>query len=307
MSTARKLTFALMACMAWAAAPALAETDHGFSRLFIFGDSLSDPGNRFAITGETAHPPFDPIPDAAYGVGGHHFSNGRTWVEVLAQKMNLTEWAKPANRDPAFGNYAYGGARARPFAPTAPSFGDQVAQWMGNGHCTPGTPQADALFVVQFGGNDLRDLLGSDPQDPATALIIPSALEAIAVNIGILKYCGAQHFLIATVPDLGATPLVPPPFKPLVSGAAAQFNLFLELTLAGHHGDINRGTVDLFEFVNTVQGFAHVDTPCLTFEVTDGAFCQDRDDYLFWDAIHPTKKAHAILAEVAYGNLPATN
>jgi outer membrane lipase/esterase len=228
-------------------------------------------------------------------------------VEVLAQKMKLTEWAKPANRDPAFGNYAYGGARARPFAPTAPSFSDQVQQWIGNGNCTPGNPQADTLYVVQFGGNDLRDLLEADPQDPATALIIPGALEAIAVNIGILKFCGAQHFLIATVPDLGATPLVPAPLKPLVSGAAAQFNLFLELTLAGNHGDINRGTVDLYGFINTVQGFANVDTPCLTFGVTDGAFCDDRDSYLFWDAIHPTKEAHAILADIAYGNLPQAN
>jgi outer membrane lipase/esterase len=305
MSTARKLTLALVACLAWIATPVLAETDHGFSRLFVFGDSLSDPGNRFAITGETAHPPFSPIPDAAYGVGGHHFSNGRTWIEVLAQTMNLTEWAKPANRDPAFGNYAYGGARARAYAPTAPSFSDQVAQWIGNGNCTPGSAQAETLFVIQFGGNDLRDLLEAPANglDPAT--IIPNALEAIAVNIGTLRFCGAQHFLIATVPDLGATPLVAPPLKPLVSGAAAQFNLFLELTLATYHGDINRGTVDLFDFVNTVQGFAKTDTPCLTFDVTEGAFCQDRDSYLFWDAIHPTKKAHETLAGIAYGNLPS--
>ena len=306
MSTARKLILALTACMAWAAAPALAENDHGFSRLFVFGDSLSDPGNRFAITGETAHPPFSPIPDAAYGVGGHHFSNGRTWVEVLAQTLNLTEWAKPANRNPAFGNYAYGGARARPYAPTAPSFGDQVAQWMGNGHCTPGRPQEDTLFVIQFGGNDLRDLLGAPANglDPAT--IIPGALEAIAVNTGALRYCGAQHFLIANVPDLGATPLVPGPLKPLVSGAAAQFNFFLEMTLAANHEGINRRTLDLFEFVNTVDGFGNTDAPCLTFDVTEGAICQDRDDYLFWDAIHPTKKAHALLADVAYGTLPPT-
>ena len=307
MSTVKKLAFAMIACLTWTATPALAESDHGFSRLFVFGDSLSDPGNRFAITGETAHPPFSPIPDAAYGVGGHHFSNGRTWIEVLAQQMKLTEWAKPANRDSAFGNYAYGGARARAYAPTAPSFGDQVAQWIGNGNCTPGTPQADTLFVIQFGGNDLRDLLEAPANglDPNT--IIPEALEAIAVNIGTLRYCGAQHFLIATVPDLGATPLVEPPFKPLVSGAAAQFNLFLELTLATYHPDINRGTVDLFDFVNTVQGFANTDSPCLTFGVTEGAFCQDRDSYLFWDAIHPTKKAHAILAGIAYGNLPSVD
>ena len=308
MSTARKLTIALLACVAWTAAPALAESDHGFSRMFVFGDSLSDPGNRFAITGETAHPPFSPIPDAAYGVGGHHFSNGRTWVEVLAQRMNLTEWAKPANRDPAFGNYAYGGARARAYAPTAPSFGDQVAQWIGNGNCTPGSLQSDTLFVVQFGGNDLRDVLQADPTDPATAAIIPQAIEAIITNIGVLRFCGAHHFLVATVPDLGATPAVQDPLlKPLVSEVAEDFNDALEFFLGAHHGSMNRSTVDLFEFVNTVQGFGNTETPCLTFNVTEGAFCKDRDDYLFWDAIHPTKKAHAILADIAYGNLPPTD
>ena len=307
MSTAKRPILALLACLAWAAAPAQAETDHGFSRIFVFGDSLSDPGNRFAITGETAHPPFQAIPDAAYGVGGHHFSNGRTWVEVLAQKMNLTEWAKPANRNPAFGNYAYGGARMRAYSPSAPSFGDQVQQWMGNGNCTAGTTQADTLFVIQFGGNDLRDLLGAPANglDPAT--IIPDALDAIRDNIKALKDCGARHFLVATVPDLGATPAVPTPAKPLVSGIAQQFNFALEMTLLGYHSDINRGTVDLFAFVNEVQGFGNREMPCLTFDVTEGAFCEDRDDYLFWDAIHPTKRAHAMLADVAYGDLPNAN
>lgn len=307
MSTARTLTLALLACTAWAAAPALAESETGFSRMFVFGDSLSDPGNRFAITGETAHPPFVPVPDAAYGVGGHHFSNGRTWVEVLAQQLGINESGKPAYRDAAFGNYAYGGARARAYSPTAPSFGDQVQQWIGNGNCTPGALQADTLFVVQFGGNDLRDLLQASPADPETANIIPDAIGAIAYNIGVLRYCGAHHFLVATVPDLGATPLVPGPVKPLVSGAAAQFNLFLDLTLSSVHASMNRSTLDLFGFVNNVQGFGNTETPCLSFGVTEGAFCKDRDDYLFWDAIHPTKRAHAILADIAYGNLPAIN
>ena len=43
----------------------------------------------------------------SYNVGGHRPSNGHTWVEILAQEMNLAKWAKPAYRDPAFGNYAY--------------------------------------------------------------------------------------------------------------------------------------------------------------------------------------------------------
>ena len=74
------LKFVLTGLACLLAAPwALAdETDHGFSALFVFGDSLSDSGNAHADTGRTAHPPFDPIPDDSYGIGGHHFSNGKT-------------------------------------------------------------------------------------------------------------------------------------------------------------------------------------------------------------------------------------
>ena len=305
MSIAKKLLAFVATLLTLCVGPALADTAHGFTDLVIFGDSLSDPGNRFAVTGETANPPFDPVPSAAYGVGGHHFSNGRTWVEVMAQDLGLTESAKPAHRDPAYGNYAYAGARARPYAPTAPSFGDQVAQWIGDGKCTPGVPQNDTLFVVQFGGNDLRDLLEApgNGQDPGA--IIPGAIEAIATNIGVLRFCGAEHFLIANVPDLGKTPLVPAPAKPLVSFIAQQFNTNLDATLHLFHPGLNRGTVDLFGFLNTVQGFDNVQAPCLSFGVTEGAFCKDRDSYLFWDAIHPTKRAHAILGGIALGDIPA--
>jgi phospholipase/lecithinase/hemolysin len=37
----------------------------GFDGIFIFGDSLSDPGNAYALTGETSKTPYAPIPAAA--------------------------------------------------------------------------------------------------------------------------------------------------------------------------------------------------------------------------------------------------
>jgi phospholipase/lecithinase/hemolysin len=107
MRTFQRTMAALLALLPLAVGTAFADSDHGYSRIFVFGDSLSDPGNNFAVTGATSHPPFDPLPVASYGVGGHHYLNGRTWIEYLAQEMGLTKWAKPAYRDPAFGNYAY--------------------------------------------------------------------------------------------------------------------------------------------------------------------------------------------------------
>ena len=310
MEAIKKFAIIVMGLFPLLAFSAVADEDHGFTSLVIFGDSLSDPGNRFAVTGGTANPPFIAVPDEAYGVGGHHFSNGRTWVEVMAQTMQLNTAAKPAYRDATFGNYAYGGARAREYSPTAPSFTDQVQSWLANHGC-PGTPLNDTLFVVQFGGNDLRDVLEAQLTGVDPTPIIPGAIMAIVQNIGVLKACGARNFLVANVPNLGATPLVPGGLKPLVTAIAEQFNAGLEQSLAAYHPDINRGTLDLFGFVTNMTGpgslFDNTSAPCLTFGVTENAFCENRDSYFFWDAIHPTKKAHAYLAEFARGALPAIN
>lgn len=305
--------YVLIACVAFAALanfPAQAEPSHGFSTMYVFGDSLSDPGNAFAVTGQTANPPFEPIPSAAYGVGGHHFSNGRTWIEIVAQKMELNESAKPAFRDPSFGNFAFAGARA--LTTDVPGFDQQVQAYL-NIHGCAAPP--DALFVVQFGGNDLREAMRAALGGGNPNAIIGSAVLAVVQNIGILAECGARHFLIANAPNLGAAPAVPTPFKGLVAGMSQGYNDALAgaLALAAAYEfppGVNFYHVDFFGFVTAATmspgsfGFDNASTPCLSFGVVENAFCENRDGHLFWDAIHPTKVGHQKIAEIALNALP---
>ena len=63
-----KLAFTSLAWLALMPLAMATESDHGFSQLFVFGDSLSDPGNRFAVDGvvqdRTVAITFDPlVPD----------------------------------------------------------------------------------------------------------------------------------------------------------------------------------------------------------------------------------------------------
>ena len=72
-----------------------------FNHIVVFGTSLSDSGNVFALIGEQSTPPYatlDPtlVPGAPYAKGGHHFSNGATWVEQLARPMGLAGTTRPA-------------------------------------------------------------------------------------------------------------------------------------------------------------------------------------------------------------------
>ncbi len=309
MRTLRRTMVALLALLPMATGMAFAETEHGYSRIFIFGASFMDPGNRFADTGQTAHPPFEPISLDAYGVGGHHFSNGRTWVEFLAQDMGLTDWAKPVYRDPAYGNYAYAYALAQNLPPQfpdpmEPSLYDQVEAWDHNGYCTH-VEMNDTLFILDTSYADLLGAMQGGPVDPMP--IVAGMLDSLRNNIATLYGCGARDLLVANMPPLGISPLITDPdAKIAATGLSWMYNLLVQQTvLSLYAGDMNIKTVDFFGFATEILsapldfGFTNTTDTCVTPFVTEGAFCKDRNAYLLWDALHLTRKANALLAERA--------
>jgi len=308
MNRLTRLALVCFACLTLATPMAVAtETDQGFSALFVFGDSLSDTGNSHADTGRTAHPPFAPIPDDSYGIGGHHYSNGKTWIENLAGQIGLINGAKPALRNAAFGNYAYGGARAREYlVDSKPDFPAQVESFLA-AHNYQAPP--DALYVIQFGGNDLRDALVA-PSEAETFAIVVEAITSIGNNIGRLAGHGAQNFMIVNAPNLGVTPGVPDELRGAVTGLSFIFNMNLANALAPlPQLGLDVYNLNLFEFTSAVAmnpgafGFSSLEA-CLTFGVTKGAFCKNRDEHLFWDAIHPTRAAQRLIGNIAANQLP---
>jgi phospholipase/lecithinase/hemolysin len=317
MNTLKRMMVAMLALLPLATGMALAEPDHGYDRIFIFGASFMDSGNRFADTGETAHPPFDPTAFTSYNIGGHRPSNGHTWVEVLAREMNLAKWAKPAYRDPAFGNYAYAYGRARevPYA-IGKSLGTQVTDWMNNGYCT-NVPMPDTLFIVDGAYADLFDIKAAfDAMDmEAVEEIIGDVAGAIEENILRLYACGARNFLFVYIPPAEYSPLanggVLPELIPTFLSEAYNAQLYLELFVDSPlPDDINIATVDFFNIFKEIMamreslGFTNVTDTCITYYVTKGAFCKNRDEYFWWDVVHPTKKVHALLGEIALIYLP---
>ena len=74
-----------------------------YSDLIIFGDSLSDTGNVFIVTGGA-------LPSQSAGpYAGGRFSNGPLWVETLANGLGLPTVASPIL---VGGNYdAFAGAK----------------------------------------------------------------------------------------------------------------------------------------------------------------------------------------------------
>ena len=318
-TTRRSLLVGLLLAALAATPPAWAgET---VTRIVIFGDSLSDAGNAFVIQKQNSVPPsYDVngslIPGDAYARGGHAFTNGPTWAEDLGQSLGLAGDVAPAFRDdnPRAGNYAVGGATAR-FELQSFNLPLQVGVFL---HDFPSAP-SDALYIVELGGNDVQDAVDAYVAGGNPLPILHAAAQSIGKSIGRLYAAGARRFLVWNVPDVGAAPSIhaldaqsplnvvaaASAFTGVVNAELASLLATLPATLPG----VEIQSFDAHALLDSVLadpasfGLTNVTDACITPDVPPFV-CNDPDAYLFWDGIHPTAAAHAVVAD-AIGQLLA--
>lgn len=310
-------TSTLLVCLAALAfgAPAFSGQERApYAALVVFGTSLSDSGNAFALRGATSTPPdysLDPllIPSAPYVRGGHHFSNGATWIEQLARSLGLAGSVRPAfaSSSSTARNYAVASARSYDDGQNV-NLSEQVRAFLGD---SSGAAPADALYVIEMGGNDVRDAIVAYQTGgfPAAQLVLQRAIASIAQNIQSLHQAGAREFLVWLPPNVGFTPAiqmlnqVSPGATQLATALTQSFNTGLHgaLTQLSALADITVTRFDANALLTGMiadpaeYGLTDVRHACVTPDV-EPFFCQAADEYLFWDGIHPTAAAHAIVA-----------
>ena len=294
-----------------------AETRSSYSAIVVFGTSLSDPGNAYALRGSQSTPPdygLDPllVPSAPYARGGHHFSNGATWVEQLGRSLGLAASVRGAFTSDASmaTNYAVGAARAYD-DPGNVNLDDQVAAFLADrGSVAP----SDALYVIEMGPNDIRDAIVAFQSGGVGAAqgILQQALLSIAAQIQVLYQAGARDFLVWLPPNVGLTPALQRLNQ--ISPGAVQLATFLTQAFnAGLLGirsqlsqlpGIDIKLLDAFALLNAIvaspgsYGFTNINQACVL-PGSEPFFCQAPDEYLFWDGIHPSQAAHALTAQEA--------
>ena len=202
--------------------------------------------------------------------------------------------------DPRATNYAVGGARAFDDGTCkSPNLPCQVQVFLQD---FVGSAPADALYVIEIGGNDLRDVLATG--NPG---LINAALGSVAANIQTLYQAGARKFLVWNAPDISLTPAIRS-LGPAAVGAAEaavlayDAGLHTVLTSLEALPGINITEFDLYGAVHAIvadpSAFGLTDVTDACISPNDPPFvCKNPDTYLFWDGIHPTKAAHAILAQ----------
>ena len=302
MKTART---ALAAALALAAAPAFAGGP--YSQTVFIGDSLTDSGHfRPALIQAVG-------PNGAL-IGRFTTNPGLVWSEWLADYYGTN-----ANSDNQGGtNYAVGGARTGTNTAGAlgpiDSLATQTSKYLA---AHGGRADPNALYTVWGGANDLFAVAAGAP---AQATIGGAVTAQIGV-IGALRNAGAEYILVPNIPDLGSTPQ----FR---AGGAAQMAAGTQLATtynnALYNGVASAGLrvipLDTFNLIREVVnnpspfGISNVTgTGCnpqitassvtcspLTYAAPDAP-----NSYAFADGVHPSSKAHQILADYAVSVLEA--
>lgn len=288
-------TLAALAVVAAGSSSALAS----YSQVVFFGDSLSDTGNLYALSGGTV-----PVSPPYYN---GQFSNGPVWTQDFAAALGLS--ATPF----VYGgtNYAIAGATMLDYAGATPVIPDGLSTYFGT---TSNVADANALYVILGGGNDIKYAAGLD----ATTAVANITNAALAVDnmVQTLYAAGARNILVGNLPDIGKTPLAA---ADAATSAGATlltqiFNSTLATALAGSEAadvGLDLDTLDLFGLMNSViadpaaYGFGNVTDACKSGDLgAPGTVCANPDSYLFWDAFHPTAKAHVLIAGTALRAVP---
>jgi len=258
-----------------------------FTSVVVYGDSLSDNGNLYAVSGQPAPPYFD----------GRR-SNGPVAVEQLATALGVPlhdfAWIGATT---GIGNLSDGGTPTSFGADNLPGMQTELA----GTEASLGPLLSNGLFIV-WGGPD--DFLSPSPLDTTAAEIIARAVGDLDGIVATLQGLGAMHILVPGMPDLGLTPY----FEGLGAAAAAEgtaitnaFNADLRASLPAGVTYYDTATL-LREMVADPSAFdfTNVTDPCFN-GVT---VCSDPNQYLFWDTFHPTTAADAYVAKAFESAVP---
>ncbi|MBD2772808.1 SGNH/GDSL hydrolase family protein [Iningainema tapete] len=286
-----------------------------FSQLVVFGDSLSDTGNTFNISGGLINPTTAIPPNPPYFQG--RFSNDLVWVDYVGEQLGLTPTLFTAltTTIPTQGiNFAIGGANSgtgNAIVPNIPLPGvqEQVGLFAQPLLTSNQTADPNALFAVWGGGNDYLFGNVTDPNQ---------TVQNLSNSVATLASVGAKNILVFNLPDLGKTPAA------LAAGNSSNLTTLTTIhnaalasalsQLSSSNPGVNIIPVDVYSLINRIIanpgefGFNNVTASCVIGDLQNiTSVCNNPNDFLFFDAVHPSTNAHRLVADTVFSATNATS
>jgi phospholipase/lecithinase/hemolysin len=273
-----------------------------YEAAYVFGDSLSDPGNLFDRTRRLTGIGIPPFP---YYSG--RSSNGPVWAEYLAEDFNAAGLP--------FYNYAHSFGRV--VSPRRPSptelasllpinLRDQLRRFSRD--ASEGVPSR-SLAVVLMGSTDALNIIdnasnslgrGSDAATVTTQAVAAARDVAAALvdSLSVLVPAGVRDLFLMNLPDLGKVPLYAETEASAVASLVS--DAFNQRLFAGSFDGLNVRPFDLAQlFTDLTQapenfGVSTLE-PCFN-QFRFSRPCDDPNTRAFFDLLHPSATIHARLA-----------
>ncbi len=297
-------------CLALAATTAIgsvAQAQLITSRIVSFGDSLSDNGNLFAVSGQ---------PPAPYN---KRFTNDLTWVEYLGGPMVTAGAILAGGGNPNVAgnlNFAFGGSRTDSLATPGPGIQTQINGFQASG----GTFGAKDIVTLWGGANDIFQGIPVAAGNPATAVatmtgIVTAAGNNIGNEVKQLISLGAKTIIVNNLPDFSSLPqFAGGPAAQLSYYSSSTFNSVLKANLtavAGQNSGVNIVSIDSAKIFNAVIanpalfGITNTTQACVTVLACVTGSKATQNTFLFWDSVHPTQTGQTITALAVFSTLNA--
>ena len=254
---------------------------------FFFGDSLTDNGNLYVVTGGTTplSPPYN-----------QRFTNALVFAEYLVPTLQRATTAGATVRELDF---AFGGATAAPAA-NPPGFAQQVGLFDSRGL----TIRSNELVSVLFGANDFFNAVAIPANQNAAAItaLANASVTNVVNGVQSLLTRGGRNFIVFYLPDLGSTPAFrTSPAQPLASLYTSTYNTGLQAALATARASAPAGTN--ITIVNARAFLDRILASPSTFGLTNTTigYLQNGstgnvNQYLFFDTVHPTQTVQQLEA-----------
>jgi outer membrane lipase/esterase len=279
-----------------------------FSKVVVFGDSLSDAGNLSLSEGSPTPMRFTTNP-------------GETSAELVAAGLGDPIQASLLGGT----DYAFGGAGVVQGVAPVPTLPQQFQMYLAaNG----GHADANALYQVWGGANDIFYLTSTTTDTNVLAAGTVNAAKTELGLLGQMQGSGARYVVVYNLPNIGATP------EATAGGAAAsagatQLSVLFNGTLSSglaqlSNAGLNIIPVNTYGLINEVianpsaYGFSNVTAPACTGGDGSSVECGPQGSgatvtyapgtdqtYLFADGVHPTTAAHKMLSEVVLAEIAA--
>src|SRR5947209_1015752 len=290
-----------------------------FSRVVVFGDSLSDTGNVRARTSAKSSGVID-YPSHTFNYDNGRFTNdtntdpaSHTYLGVWHEQLARTFLGLPPATNSLGGglNYAFGGATTMAgthqeveqtplgdISITVDDMGKQMDDYLASHAVDP-----NALYIVWGGSNDIRN--------DDTSASVTATVGRVALLTSRLANAGANYIMVPNVVPLGDIPRYFGTAKGATANlASAEYRKelagsldALQSTLASQ--GLRPAIYRVDDWADAVRvysngprfGFTNITSP------SQGNSSANPDQYVFWDDVHPTTAGHFRLALTAYNTI----